>query len=198
MHYQNDLRLRWSPADLAAQQDFVVAQLGELDWLDWSGDAAALELIQSEVVDISAAPTAKCMAILVAGPITELIQPARLFAFAARHLRPVGRLVGIIPCLRDNSPESRLFAERAAAELWPYHTAEELRELLREAGFEPVTGATGFTPIPQFNRVVLRDQLGFKAYKHLFTQLEAEGYDPAEIGWGELRFVATMTGESPS
>ncbi len=194
MHYRNDFALRWSPEDLAAQQEFVIRHVENKVWLDWSDDAAVLSLIQADLVDTTVSGSAgEHEAILVAGPITELIRPATLFQHAAKHLRQGGTLIGIIPCLRDNSPESRLFAERTAQEFWSYHTAEELLELLHENGFEPIQEETVFIPITQFKDVVLKDQLGFKGFRHVFTQIEAEGYDPVEIGWGELRFVAQIS-----
>jgi len=98
--------------------------------------------------------------------------------------------VGIIPCLRDNSPESRVFAELAPSVCWPYLTAEEVTEALQEAGLAPQPNATEFAVIPHFNAAVLKDELGFKGFRKIFDQLEAQGYDPAAVGWGELRFVA--------
>jgi hypothetical protein len=62
--------------------------------------------------------------------------------------------------------------------------------MLRETDWQIDSQESGFLPIPRFNLAVLNDQLGFKGFKHVFTRLSAEGYDPMEVGWGELRFVA--------
>ena len=129
---------------------------------------------------------------VLAGPVVELLEPARLFGQAASPLRPGGRLVGIVPCLRDNSPESEEFMQLAAATLWPYFTAEELLELLGESNWQVELQARAFIAVPRFNEAVLKGQLGFKGFSRIFDQLMAEGYDPMEVGWGELRFVATM------
>ena len=80
----------------------------------------------------------------------------------------------------------------AAATLWPYFTAEELLELLGESNWQVEAQARGFIAVPRFNEAVLKGQLGFKGFARIFDQLMAEGYDPMEVGWGELRFVAAM------
>src|SRR6185503_17177099 len=95
-------------------------------------------------------------ALVLAGPVVEMIEPATLFSHAAAPLNPDGKLIGIIPCLRDNSPESRSFAELAAADLWPYYTAEELFEMMRESGWQVDSAAGGFVAVRQFNEAVLK------------------------------------------
>jgi hypothetical protein len=184
-NYQRDAPVRWSPNDLAAQQEFVGA-----DWLDWSTPAAALQLVQAAAGQTSAGITEKSDAVVLAGPIAELLEPLALFSLARGPLGPGGRLVGIIPCLRDNSPESDQFMQHARTTLWPYYTAEELLEMLGETAWQIESHVSGFLPIPRFNLAVLNDQLGFKGFNRIFTRLSAEGYDPMEVGWGELRFVA--------
>jgi len=189
-HYQRDAPVRWSSHDLAAQQEFVGAQVVGGDWLDWSTPAAALQLVQAAAGQTSAGTPVKSDAVVLAGPIVELLEPMALFSQARGPLGPGGRLVGIIPCLRDNSPESDQFIQHAKATLWPYYTAEELLEMLRETDWQIESQLSGFTPVPRFNLAVLNDQLGFKGFNRVFTRLSAEGYDPMEVGWGELRLVA--------
>jgi hypothetical protein len=188
--YQRDVPLRWSPKDLAAQREFVGAQVAGGDWLDWSTPTAALHLVQPASGQTSAGGTEKYDAVVLAGPIVELLEPLALFDQARGPLGPCGRLIGIVPCLRDNSPESDQFIRHAKATLWPYYTAEELLEILRESGWQTDSQVSGFIPVPRFNSAVLNDQLGFKGFNRIFTRLSAEGYDPMEVGWGELRFVA--------
>jgi len=189
-NYQRDAPVRWSPNDLAAQQEFVGAKLVGCDWLDWSTPAAALQLVSAAAGQISTGTVEKSDAVVLAGPIVELLEPLALFSQARGLLGPGGRLVGIIPCLRDNSPESDQFMQHAKATLWPYYTAEELLEMLRETDWQIESQVSGFIPIPRFNLAVLNDQLGFKRFNRVFTRLSAEGYDPMEVGWGELRLVA--------
>ncbi len=189
-NYQRDAPVRWSPNDLAAQQEFVGAQVGGDAWLDWSTPAAALQLVQAAAAQTSAGTAEKSDAVVLAGPIVELVEPLALFGQARGPLSPGGRLVGIIPCLRDNSPESDQFMQHARATLWPYYTVEELLEMLRETDWQIESQRSGFVAIPRFNLAVLNDQLGFKRFNFVFTRLSAEGYDPMEVGWGELRFVA--------
>ena len=189
-NYQRDVPVRWSPSDLAAQKEFVGAQVAGGDWLDWSTPAAALQLVQAAAGQTSAGTAEKSDAVVLAGPIVELVEPLALFSQARGPLEPGGRLVGIIPCLRDNSPESDQFIQHARTTLWPYYTAEELLEMLRETDWQIEWQVSGFIPIPRFNLAVLDDQLGFKGFNRIFTRLSAEGYEPMEVGWGELRFVA--------
>ena len=189
-NYRRDAAVRWSPSDLAAQQEFVAAQVVGDDWLDWSTPAAALQLVQAAKAQASAGIAEKSDAVVLAGPIVELLEPPALFSQARGPLGPGGRLVGIIPCLRDNSPESDQFMQHSRATLWPYYTAEELLEMLRETDWQIESQVGGFIPIPRFNLAVLNDQLGFKGFNRVFNRLSAEGYDPMEVGWGELRFVA--------
>src|SRR5439155_24193359 len=97
-----------------------------------------------------------------------------------------------MPWLRDNSPESQLFAELAAAMLWSYYTAEELSEMLAETGWQVRRESSRFVSIRRFTEAVLKDHLSFKGFRKIFDQVEAQGYAPSEIGWGELRFVAEL------
>ncbi|MBI3191965.1 MAG: hypothetical protein HYZ36_04805 [Pedosphaera parvula] len=167
------------------------------DWLDWSTEAAAAELVQASLMSTPLSSVGGRPAILLAGPVVELLEPAQLFTFAADHLKAGGKLVGILPCLRDNAPENQQFRDLAAAELWPYYTVEELTETAEETGLQADRTASAFVPVRQFNESVLNDQLVFKGFRRLFDQLEAQGYDPAVVGWGELRLVAALN-QSPS
>ena len=193
-HYQRDVPVRWSSGDLAAQQNFVCAQAAMDDWLDWSTPAAALQLVQATAGQTAPGTTEKSDAVVLAGPIVELLEPTVLFRHARGPLDSGGRLIGIIPCLRDNSPESDRFMQHARVMLWPYYTAEELMEMLGEAAWQVESPASGFIPIPRFNLAVLNDQLGFKGFNRIFSRLSTEGYDPMEVGWGELRFAARWRG----
>ena len=193
-NYERDARVRWSPEDLSAQQAFVNAQLVGRHWLDLSTPEAALQLLQASQEHSSVGGAEEFNAAVLAGPAVELMEPRTLFSQIALKLRRNGRLVGIVPCLRDNSPESRLFAELAEASYWPYYTAEELLEILRDTGWQVDSAASGFTPIRRFNEAAFKDQLGFKGFNRVFTRLAAEGYEPMEVGWGELRLVATAAG----
>ena len=188
-NWQNDAPRRWSPEDFDAQQRFVNDAVGGDNWSDWSNPMAAMQLIQADLLNVALEDAEKHDAIVLAGPVVELIRPARLLAIAAPRLNKGGRLVGIFPCLRDNSPESQLFMELSESRLWPYFTEEEIREALNEAGFDSAVeeSTARFSSVPQFNRAVLKDELGFKGFRHIFDELEKEGYDPIEVGWGELR-----------
>lgn len=188
-HFRADCAIRWSPAELAAQQRFAQENVRG-DWLDWSSEAAAFELVQASVMNQFFPYPGSFDSLLIASPVAEMVHPLTLFGCAARQFPRAGRLVGIIPCVRDNSPESRLFCEFATQLFWPYFPVEELMEMLGETGWKIADGASSFHPLPRFNEVVLADQLGFKGFRRVFGRLEAEGYDPAEIGWGEARFVA--------
>jgi len=194
-NYQRDARLRWSPEDLAAQQEFVNSQVTGRDWLDWSTPGAAMELVQASRGQTSMGTAAKFEAVVLAGPAVELVDPAWIFRQASPPLVPGGWLVGIVPCLRDNSPESQVFADLAAETLWPYYTVEDLLEVLRESGWRLASQAGGFVPVPRFNDAALKDQLGFKGFTRIFARLAAEGYDPMAVGWGELRLVATVNSQ---
>jgi len=189
-NYRRDASVRWSPNDLAAQREFVSAQVTGNDWLDWSTPAAALQLFQAVAGQTSTVTTEKSEAVVLAGPIVELVEPPALFGQARGPLGPGGRLVGVMPCLRDNSPESDQFVQHARRTLWPYYTAEELLEMLGESAWQIESQVSGFVSIPRFNLAVLNDELGFKGFNRVFARLSAEGYDPMEVGWGELRFVA--------
>jgi len=190
-HYSRDLQLRWSHAELADQRRFVQEQIMGRRWLDWSTESAALELLQARLLGTPPNLSASNEIIVLAGPVAELIEPDWLFATAAARLRPMGKLVGLIPCLRDNSPESRCFAEFAAAHFRAYSTAEELIEMLREGGFDTEHGTASFIANGSFIEAVRRDQLSFRGFRRIFDQLGSEGYDPSEVGWGELRFSAS-------
>ena len=87
-NYQRDAPVRWSPDDLAAQQQFVNAQVAGNDWLDWSTPDAALQLFQAFAGQTSAVIAEKSDAVVLAGPAAELLEPAWLFGEAARPLRP--------------------------------------------------------------------------------------------------------------
>ena len=87
-----------------------------------------------------------------------------------------------------------MFAELAAATLWPCYTAEELAEMPGEAGGTTHLLANQFVAIPRFNEAVLKDELAFKGFRQIFTQLKAQGCDPMEVGWGEWRFAARVEG----
>lgn len=191
-HYARDARYRWTSEDLAAQEEFVGAQTRNLDWLDWSSEAAAMQLMQAKLLATQWSAGGLREAILLAGPLVELLDPAELFVCAAANLLSGGRLVGITPCLRDNSPESQRFAQLAGSALWPYYSAEELFEMMREAGFSFSQDLSRFVTVSRFNQAVLQDELAFKGFREIFGRLEAEGYDPMEVGWGEIRFVATV------
>jgi len=192
-HYRPDAQLRWSETDREEQSEFVNEHVAGSSWLDWSTEGAAMELIQASLTNLGVSGAGRYDAVVLAGPVVELIEPAVLFQQAVAPLKSAGRIVGIIPCLRDNSPESQLFAELAAAALWPYHTAEELSEMLAETGCQVRPASTRFVPIRRFTEAVLNDRLSFKGFGRIFDQVEAQGYDPSEIGWGELRFVAEIT-----
>jgi hypothetical protein len=187
--YAHDAPLRWSPEDLTAQQRFTVDYLAGLEWDDWSSEPMALELVQASVLDMPLSVVPESTAIWLAGPIVELAAPDSLFRIATSCLKPGGTLAGIIPCLRDNSPESRIFAEGIARQFRPYPMVEELIEILREAGLEAGPGSA-FHRIPSFNRAVLGDKLAFKGFRRVFDELESQGYDPVEVGWGEWRFTS--------
>ena len=195
-NYSRDAAFRWSAEDLVAQQQFVNAQVARKQWRDWSTESAAFQLMQASFAGTSLAESNRYEAIVLAGPIVELLQPDELFSSATAFLNPGGTIVAIMPCLRDNSPESQLFAQIAASTLWPYHTAEELLELVREAGVKPDARLTRFVSIPRFNEAVRKDQFAFKGFRRVFEELEAQGYDATEVGWGEVRLVATPRDDS--
>ena len=192
-HYRHDAQLRWSESDREEQRQFVNQHIGDSSWLDWSTEGAAMALIQASLTNLGVSGSGRYDALVLAGPVVELIEPAVVFEQAVAPIKSPGRLIGIIPCLRDNSPESQLFAELAAAALWPYSTAEELIEMLDEAGWQVRRESSGFVSIRRFIEAVLMDQLAFKGFRKVFDQVAAQGYDPSEVGWGELRFVAEMT-----
>lgn len=189
--YSHDAGLRFSSEDRAAQQRFVSENLPEVGWDDWSSEPMTLELVQAALFGIPLSAADECGIIWLAGPIVELAEPESLFRMAHSRLKPGGKLAGIIPCLRDNSPESTIFSAGIARVFRPYPMAEELLEMLNEAGFQPDSGP-GFHRIESFNLAVLKDQLRFKGFRRVFNELENQGYDPVEVGWGELRFTATM------
>ncbi|HYT60661.1 MAG TPA: hypothetical protein VEL06_10855, partial [Haliangiales bacterium] len=114
-NYQRDALARWSAEDLAAQREFVNAQVSGSAWLDWSTPSAALQLVQAGNTQTVPGTAQQYDALVLAGPVVELVEPATLFRQATGPLRPGGRFVSIIPCLRDNSPESQQFMQHAAA-----------------------------------------------------------------------------------
>jgi len=189
---QTDAPRRWSAEDFAQQQQFVNDGVAGMEWADWSTPMAAMQWIQSSLLGVAMEEADRHEAIVVAGPVVELLPLAEVFEMAARRLNSAGRLVGVIPCLRDNSPESQLFMDLAAEQLWPYCVAEELMETLEESGFELEGEGGGFAAVPQFVRAVIDDELAFKGFRKIFDEMEKQGYDPIEVGWGELRFSAKM------
>lgn len=191
-HYAHDLRLRWTREDLDSQQTFVSNRIAASDWLDWSTESAALQILQAHFASTEIGFTRPRGALVITSPLVELIELTVVLQHAVQHIRSGGRLIGIIPCLRDNSPESALFCEVASEILWPYFTAEELLEMIAETDLTPNREYTQFVPIPEFNRAVLKDALGFKGFRRIFHRVEEQGYDPIEVGWGELRFEATL------
>jgi hypothetical protein len=191
-HYVHDAQVRWTAEDRQAQQDFVNSHLAGGRWLDWSNESSAMELLQASLVHPVSSAHTRYEALLLAGPTVELVDPSDLFAQALANLESGGRLIGISPCLRDNSPESQLFMDLTRLDLWPYHTAEELLEMLTESGAQLEPQDTQFVPISRFKAAALKDELRFKGFRQIFDQLEKQGYDPMEIGWGELRLLAKV------
>lgn len=188
--YAHDQAFRWSEEELAAQGKFAEAALAGVSWSDWSDPALALPLMQAAMLGTPTALEHAYDGILLAGPLTEIMPAEILIPLAQTHLNPSGRLVGIIPCLRDNSPESQLFMDLAAEKLWPYHTAEIWLEVLQDAGFEAAGIQGEFIAQPQFIASVLTGKLQFAPFAELLRGVEKAGYGANEIGWGELRFVA--------
>lgn len=185
--YGLDATARWNEAEVEAQARFVREQTDGRHFEDWTTGEAGLQLMQSMLFGTAPGVTSGVSGILAAGPLVELVEPASVFGIAAQSLQEGGKLVAIIPCLRDNSPESAEFMSLARAEMWPYYTAEELVEFLREAEFE--IAQASFVSLPHFIQAVLHDRLQFKGFNRVLGKLQAQGYDPAEIGWGELRLV---------
>lgn len=190
--YAHDQPLRWSAADLSAQAQFVEKTLNGTKWSDWSDPAVALPLLQAMMLDTPTSMEHDQDAILLAGPLSEIVPAETLVPLAQSHLSPAGKLVGIIPCLRDNSPESQHFMDLAAEKLWPYHTAEIWLELLQDTGLDASDIQSDFVARPQFATAALQDQLHFKPFAELFRAVESAGYGAHEIGWGELHFIAQM------
>jgi len=188
--YGHDQAFRWSAEELVAQGKFVEATLAGTSWSDWSDPAMALPLLQAAMLGTPTALEHGSDGILLAGPLTEIMPAEALIPLAQTHLNPAGRLVGIIPCLRDNSPESQLFMDLAAEKLWPYHTAEIWLEVLQDAGFEAAGIKGEFVAQPQFIASVLTGKLEFAQFAELLRGVEKAGYGANEVGWGELRFVA--------
>ena len=189
-HYAHDQAFRWSAEDLAEQAQFAEQALADVAWCDWSNPGMALPLLQAAMLNTPTALEHDYDGILLAGPLSEIMPAETLIPLAQAHLNPAGRLVGIIPCLRDNSPESQRFMDLAAEKLWPYHTAEIWLELLQDTGFE-ATGIKGeFIARPQFAASALTGKLRFTPFAELFREVEKAGYGANEVGWGELRFLA--------
>ena len=191
--YAHDQSFRWSEEDLAAQGRFAESAVAGLSWSDWSSPALALPLLQAAMLATPTILEHDQDAILLAGPLTELMPAETLIPLAQTHLNPSGRVVGIIPCLRDNSPESQRFMDLAAEKLWPYHTAEIWLELLQDVGFEAAGIQGEFIARPQFARSALAGKLQFTPFAELFRAVEAAGYGAHEVGWGELYLIAKAT-----
>jgi len=189
-HYAHDQPFRWTAEELAAQGRFAESALAGTSWSDWSDSAMALPLLQAALLNTPTSLDHDQDAILLAGPLTEIMLAERLLPLAQSHLNPAGRLVGIIPCLRDNSPESQHFMDLAAEKLWPYHTAEVWLELLQDTGFTATGIKAEFIARPQFAASALTEKLHFTPFTELFRAVEAAGYGAHEVGWGELYFVA--------
>lgn len=64
--------------------------------------------------------------------------------------------------------------------------------MLRDAGFATDGTLTRFVPIDAFKEAVAADRLGFKGFHGLFQRMKSEGYDPFEVGWGELRVAGKL------
>lgn len=197
-HYGRDANLRWSPDDLIEQTKFVRGCIDTDSWLDWSSQSAALQLLQAKLLSMPTGFGERFDKILIAGPMAELMEATELLSLAIPHLRTRGSVIGIVPCLRDNSPESQVFADLAASKLWNYHTAEDWMEMIRDAGLNFSPGANGFIAIPRFSECILKDELCFKGFRQVFDEMEKLGYDPMEVGWGELRFIAALVDDSNS
>lgn len=191
-NYGPDAKVRWSQEEVEAQARFVREQTGGRHFVDWTTGEAGLQLMQSMWFGTAPGGTSGVSGVLAAGPLVELVEPASVFGMAGQTLQEGGKLVAIIPCLRDNSPESAEFMSLARAEMWPYYTVEELIEFLREAEFEIVQAS--FVSLPHFIDAVLHDRLQFKGFNRVLGKLQAQGYDPAEIGWGEVRLVSVRSG----
>ncbi len=188
--YAHDQPFRWTAEDLAAQGRFAEAALEGVAWSDWSDPILALPLLQAAMLNTPTSLEHDQDAILLAGPLSEIMPAETLIPLAQAHLSPAGKLVGIISCLRDNSPESQHFMDLAAEKLWPYHTAEVWLEVLQDAGFAATGIKAEFIARPQFAASALTDKLQFKPFAELFRAVEAAGYGAHEVGWGELHFVA--------
>jgi hypothetical protein len=188
-HYAHDAQQRWATEDHTARQTFVEEHLAGWRWTDWSTERILLELAQAPLVAPGFGAAERIEALLLAGPVVELVSPQELFDYAAAHVGPGARVVGLAPCLQDNSPESQLFMDVARTLLWPYYTAEEMLEMFRGSGWETLSPSTRFVAVPAFTQAVQEGRLRFGGFKRVFTELEREGYDPAEVGWGDLYFV---------
>jgi hypothetical protein len=189
-HYQRDVPIRWSADDLAAQRQFVNGALPAGDWLDWSTPQVSLHLLQSELLSTPMGVSGEYSAVVLAGPAVELLQLENLLRSACRCLTTAGRIIGIVPCLRDNSPESAEFMRISEEVLWPYSTADEIQESLRETGLAVLSEASRFVPVPTFVDAALHDRMHFKGFRDICRKIQALGYDAGEVGWGEFRFIA--------
>lgn len=192
-HYAHDSQWRWAPENLDSQKAFVERAISGCEWLDWSTQSAVLEVIQKNMTSVETVTKGDFDAVLLAGPIAEIVELENLFQQAVEHLNESGRVIGIIPCLRDNSPENSLFCEIAKEVLWPCYPAEEVLEMLREKGLEPHSDSCGFVAVPEFSEAILKNKLRFKGFQQVFDQIQAQGYDATEVGWGEVRFVASRS-----
>lgn len=189
-HYSHDQPLRWTEEELAAQAQFAESALSGVAWSDWSDPSIALPILQSAMLDTPSSLEHELDGILISGPLSEVMPAEMLLPLAQEHLSSTGKLVGVIPCLRDNSPESQLFMDIAAEKLWPYHTAEVWLEVLQDVGFVATGIKAEFIARPQFAVSALAAKLHFTPFTELFRAVEAAGYGAHEVGWGELYFVA--------
>ncbi len=194
--YPVDDPLRWPDAMQAERGRFVDAVVSNLSALDLSDPPVAFEIAQTALTGSNPAFSERFPALIMAGPLVDLIDPAALLSLVAPFLTPTAIVAGLIPCLRDNSPESAAFAEACAAAQWNCPTAEELLESLIECGLEVQPGWR-FIPSPVFRSESGLRKVCFGPHLRAIKAVESAGYDPGEIGWGELRFSGCLN-QSPS
>ena len=138
------------------------------------------------------------------------------FGMWAIQGRENGRLignVGLFTAWRDIDPEfgeqpemgwimdpeyhgTGMASEACAAAQWNCPTAEELLESLVECGLEVQPGWK-FVPSPVLKSEAALRKIRFGPHLQAIQTVESAGYDPAEIGWGELRFAGSLN-QSPS
>jgi hypothetical protein len=185
LHYNTDLKSRWSEEALRFQANFVTSRLPKNGIWDWSAPAITLQLLQARLLSEKTAPPPGTSLILAAGPLMELLSPSAIVEEAARSLKQNGRLIAIIPCLRDNSPENEFFAMHASENLWPYYTAEYWQETMQEGGFMTIDPPQ-FKENREFSMAQIEGRMNFRGFMPLIEKLQNEGYDPIEIAWGDL------------